>query len=167
MKKLLGAMLFLGAFAIFAHAGTPIDQAGQVNQGPYSNTTLWASTQAASNAQSWITFPAITKVSGSTSYNGRNCLTKFVVGMSTSTTFYIIDGGLTDSATNYVLKGVALGASGFNVLRESEDHLGPLCGTAGNALTLILTAGGTTTSGSNTISAEGFTFFPYGANSGQ
>jgi hypothetical protein len=165
MKKLILAGGLLCAILLSfgkAHAATPLDQAGQNAQGPYWNTTLLASSAPASSFNATIIFPALTKSSGGQTINARNCLTRLVLQMSVGTTFYLLDGGTTD----YVIYGFGLGTSGTNTLNLAEDHLGPLCGTAGNTMTLSMPAPGANTP-DNVINAEGYTFAGYTNNAAQ
>lgn len=167
MKKLLVAcaMLF---FVGKLHAAVPTDQITTGNA--IQNTTIWGSSVAVSGGAAQLVFPATTKTVGSSTINGRNCLTNLTVQLSVNSTFYIIDGGVTSSATNYVLFGTGLGTSGTQTRDVTRDHLGPICGSAGNALTVLIPAPGVATV-NNQISAEGYTYYsPFlngGLNNGQ
>lgn len=160
MKKIL---LTLGALLAGAqlYAATPLEQAGQVNQGPYSNTTIIGSSAPASGSAGTIIFPVVTKTSGGQTIQCRNCLTRVMMQLSVGTTFYLLDGGTTD----YVVYGIGLGASGTNTHILSENSIEPLCGTYNNSMTLSIPAPGTATA-NNVINAEGYTFCGYANNSG-
>jgi hypothetical protein len=153
MKRIivLCGMLLVGGVL---HAGTPLDQGAQTYAGPYSNTTLLG------NSTGFFTLPAVSKSSGGTTYSGRNCLTRIIAQLSTSSTFYLLDG----NTTSYVIYGQGLGSSGVNTLNVSEDHLGPLCGTAGNTMTLNLAPASTS---GNVVDYEGFTYVAPFVNAGQ
>jgi hypothetical protein len=165
MKKLLVmvSMLFLGALA---RAGVPIDQSPTNYQGPYWDSTLYISSVAASGQSLVSTFTAVTKGQSGYTASARICLTKLILQMTTGTTFYLIDGSLTAGTTIQTIFGAGLGSSGTNTLVLTEDHLGPLCGTAGNALTLNMPAPSSATV-NNLYDAEGFVYFPPNLNAGR
>ncbi len=104
-------------------------------------------------AQSTMTFNG--GVSNST-YTARNCLTDISIVISSSSTFYVLDG----NTTSYAIPGAGLqpysNAPSVN-WNKHWDHTGPLCGTAGNTMTLSIA--GTGGSGPNAVSADGYTLF--------
>lgn len=149
MKKILimfGALLVTGAL----HAAIPLDQNPQANQEAYYDTPLLG------NSTGFLTIAAPTaKIVGSTSYNGKNCLTRLIVQMTTSATFYLLDG----NTTAYILYGQAFGATGPNTLNIAQQHLEPICATSGNAMTLNMTPAST---GVNVANYEGYIWYPAG-----
>ena len=169
MKKILAsigfAFLLLGALSV-VKAGTPLDQGMLQFQGPYSNSNIYVSTIVASGvAANTNSFPALSaKNTGGPS--GRNCITKEILQLSVGTTFYLIDGALNGGTTIQTILGSDLAASGSNTLVLSEDHLGPLCGTAGNAMYFFVPAPAAATV-TNSFSIEGYTYYAPFQNSGQ
>lgn len=169
MKKLLLSFtLAIGLFAVI-HAATPLDQPYLGQAGPYSNTTLFISTLGVSGASILNTFPSITKTQGGTTYSGRNCVTNMILQLSFGSTFYALDGG----TTIYTIAGNALGstttstAAGYTTtLQITRDHLGPICGAAGNTMTFSVPAPSIATP-NNAINIEGYTYFPPFVNTGQ
>jgi len=166
MKKLLALITFVGLFAAAKplFAGTALDQAGQNNQGPYTNTSIFTSSNPTSGGAATITLTTTTKNSSGQTINCRNCLTRIILQMSVGTTFYLIDGAATVGTTNYVVYGAGLGASGTNTLNIVEDHLGPLCSSGPN-MTLTMPAPSVNTV-NNVINIEGYTYCGYANNSG-
>ena len=167
MKKLLlTSGLFCGLlFAVgTARATTPLDQGANL-QGAYSNTSIWVSSTSATNATATITLSSVPFNSGGGSFPGRNCITDFHVEMSTASIFYILDGGTTDYY-GYGANNVPWSGATASVLNKHLDHLGPVCGTGGNAMTIKIPNVTLTTAGTNVIEVEGYTFIGYQANGG-
>lgn len=141
MKKLFGSIGLLGlliGFASVGQAGTPQDSFYS-GQAPFSNTSIVGSTGTA-NATSAL---SVTLAPGSV--NGascRNCFTKFFVQIPTTTIINIVDG-TSSGTTVYAVDGLGLGASGVNSVQLTEDHLGPLCTTAGNSTVINVSSAGT------------------------
>lgn len=148
MKKIIIAcgMLLLGGIL---HAAVPLDQNPQTPQEANWNTTLLG------NSTGTLTLPALSKVSGSTTFSGRNCLTNIILQMTTSATFYLLDG----NTTSYVIYGSAVGAQTSNTMQINREHFGPICGTSGNTMTLNMQPAST---GVDVANYEGYTWFPAG-----
>ena len=158
MKKYLAVLGLLFGLASLSHAGTPTDPVYPL-QSPISNTSIYGSTWTTTG--STITIAATTFNSAGTSYSCRNCFTKFVVQLSTNSIFTVYDGTTTTAATVEHIEGFALAGStsagGSYTLSLPEDHLGPLCTTAGNITYLTIGSAGALTGSNNTINYEGYT----------
>jgi hypothetical protein len=182
MKKLILTIgIFSGLFLItgIAKAGLPMDQmtqnrtinipgSGTASPTSYTypgtanwNTSINGSSAPASGSAASIVFgvnqTTFTTNSGVTisTYIARNCITDVTATLSSGSTFFILDGGTTD----YVVYGAAIiDFSGATSAEWSKhwDHLGPLCGTAGNTMTLSIPAPNVATT-LNAISADGYT----------
>lgn len=153
MKKLLaGIGLFgialLGAVTM-SRAGTPVDTyfSGQF---PFSNTTVVGSTQTTVGTANLRI--SIAPTTGSQGSACRTCFTKFFVQIPTTTILNVLDA----ATTSYVIDGAGIGTTGTNTVQVNEDHLGPLCLTAGNTVTLNSVA----TSG-NAINHQSFSWEGY------
>lgn len=148
MKKIIIAcgMLLLGGVL---RAAVPLDQNPQNPQEANWNTTLLG------NSTGFLTLPALSKVSGSTTYSGRNCITNLILQMTTAATFYLLDG----NTTSYVIYGAGLGATGPATLSVNRDRLGPICGTAGNTMSINMQPAST---GVDVANYEGYTWFSAG-----
>lgn len=136
MKKLLAGLGLLFALVVVGHAGTP-QEVYFVGQNPLSGATILASTASTtSNGNFTLTIATPTVInSGGSTYNGRNCFTKFVVQIPTTTVVTIAD----NNTTKWTLYGLGIGASGVNTLTLTEDHLGPWCTSAGSQTLFTLT----------------------------
>lgn len=167
MKRLLTGLGMLGlvlALTDVARAGTP-QEAFYQGQAPLSNTTIQGSTASTTNLGTYtltIATPTVINSGGST-YNGRNCFTRFIVQIPTTTVVTIAD----NNTTVWTLYGLGLGASGVNTLSVPEDHLGPFCTAAGDRTVITLT----TTNGAggsipNSFNYEGYTTYGGTNNSG-
>ena len=131
MLKIVAALGLIAGIAAISHAGTP-QEAFYSGQAPLSNTTIIGSTYSATSAVNISTTPAaVTCSGGSATFSGRNCFTKFFIQIPTTTVVSILDGG----TTVQTILGSAIGTTGTNSLTLTEDHLGPMCHTAGNATT--------------------------------
>lgn len=153
MKKLFVLSALLLSVAAIIHAGTPRENL-YLGQAPLSHTTIIGSTASVvSNTTVAATVGVTSSTISGPAQSCRNCFTKFVVQIPTYTVVSILDG----NTTSYTLFGLGLGASGVNTLSLPEDHLGPLCFTAGNTTTfrMVNTAGSTTQPES--FNYEGFT----------
>lgn len=146
MKKILMAcgMLFLSGIL---RAAVPLDQNPQTPQEANWNTFILG------NSTGVFTLPAVTKTSGSTVFPGRNCINGLILQMTTSATFYLLDG----NTTSYVVYGGGLGATGPTTLQVVRDRFGPICGTPGNTMTLNMQPAST---GIDIADFEGYTWLP-------
>lgn len=157
MKKYLAVLGLLFGLASLSHAGTPTDPV-YPPAGPVSNTSIYGSTWTTTG--STITIPATTFNSGGTTYNCRTCFTKLIVQLSTAAQFNVYDGTTTVAATALHVEGYQLFASsnaaGSATLSLPEDHLGPLCTTAGN-ITYLAISGTAVGSINNVQDYEGYT----------
>lgn len=167
MKKVLAALGLLFGFVALSHAGTPQENLYN-GQAPLSNATILASTASVVPGATLtlvISTPTAQNSGGST-YNGRNCITRFVVQVSTYSAITIAD----NLTTKWTLYGNGLGASGVNTLSLPEDHLGPWCTAAGDQMVITLTPSASPTSGiagqSQAINVEGYTTYGGTNNSG-
>lgn len=163
MKKLLAVVgLFLG-LGSFAHAGTPQETYFQ-GQAPLSGTTILASTASVTSAGTFVlTVATPTAINyGGGTYNGRNCFTKFVVQVPTTTVVTIAD----NLTTKWTLYGIGLGASGVNTKDLIEDHLGPWCTAAGDQTVFTLTNTGGISTVPQAINVEGYTTYGGTNNAG-
>lgn len=136
MKKWLGVVGLLFGLAVVGHAGTPQETYFQ-GQPPLSNTTILASSASVTSAVNLtlvISSPTVIQ-SGGGSFAGRNCITRFVVQVPTTTVVTIAD----NNTTKWTIYGAALGASGINTLSLPEDHLSPFCIAPGDQMTITLT----------------------------
>lgn len=182
MKRLLVALSLFGSMAFLSTkvmAGLPWEQTLQSRTSqaiPASgsaapttvsylptgewNTSIYGSSSSASGGALTLTFPVVqatmTYTNGATNstFTARNCLTDITVELSNQSTFYLLDGG----TTGYAIYGGAIidfsGATSAEWVKH-WDHLGPWCGTAGNALTLsIPNPSGSSTL--NAINADGY-----------
>lgn len=169
MKSLLKVMAILGCIAGIAsisHAGTPQEN-GQVpfQTAPFSGTTIIASSASASSAGASISLTVSTPTainSGGGTYTGRNCFTRIVVQMSSSTVLTIAD----TNTTKWTIYGSGLGTSGSSTLSLPEDHLGPWCTAAGDQTLFTLTNTGGLSSNPEVVDVEGYTTYGGTLNSG-
>jgi hypothetical protein len=161
MKKVLVVFGMLFGLVAVSHAGIPVEAYYQ-GQPPLSNTSIVISTftpLGANNVQSTINVSKApgTFNNGGASISCRNCFTRFLIQESTNVVTTILDG----PTTSYVISGVALGASGDNTISMPEDHLGPVCFTAGLTTTIIMTpnanAGSIESTAPLSVTAEGYT----------
>lgn len=163
MKKYLASLMVVMGMAAVAYAGTP-QETYYMGQPPLSGTTILASTAStSSNGNFTLTIATPTVLySGGGAYQGRNCFTKFVVQVPTTTVVTIADG----DTTKWTIYGVGLGASGVNTKDFVEEHLGPWCTSVGNKTLFTLT----NTSGVSTvpqaINVEGYTTYGGTLNAG-
>lgn len=183
MKKLIVAigvistLLFLGKVM----AATPTDQMSQNRTSyivPSASTAApsplfypvasnWntliggSSVSATSGGALLVAFPVVqttmtfTNGISNSTFSARNCLTDLAISLSSGSTFYVLDG----NTTSYAIPGTSVQAysgAAVGMWAKHWDHLGPFCGTTGNALTLTIGAA-TGGSGTNAISAEGYT----------
>lgn len=157
MKKALAVFGMLFGLASAGFAGTPQEVFFQ-GQNALSGATILTSTASTTSLGSSIFTLAIATPtainSGGTSYSGRNCFTKFVVQIPTTTVITIADGAV----TKWTIYGIGLGTTGVTTKDFVEDHLGPWCTATGNATTFVLT-----NTGGNAVPAvlnvEGYTTY--------
>lgn len=163
MKKLLAGLGLLFGFAVVSYAGTPQETYFQ-NQAPLSGTTILASTASVSSNGNFVLTVATPTVinSGGGTYTGRNCFTKFVVQVPTTTVITIADGNV----TKWTIYGAGLGASGITTKDFAEDHLGPYCTAAGDQTTFTLTNTGGVAANPQSINVEGYTTYGGTNNAG-
>lgn len=163
MKKVLATFSLLLGFVSLSHAGTPQENYYQ-GQAPLSGATILASTSSASSVGTFtLTVSTPTSInSGGSTYTGRNCFTRFVVQVPSTTVISMKD----NSNTVWTLYGVGIGASGVNTLQIAEDHLGPWCTAAGDqsVFTLVNTGGSSTVPLS--FNVEGYTTYGGTQNQG-
>lgn len=163
MKRSLGVLLSMFGVVAMCHAGTPQENyyMGQAN---LSGVTILASTASVtSNGNFTLTVATPTVLySGGGTYQGRNCFTKFVVQVPTTTVVTIADG----DTTKWTIYGVGLGASGVNTKDFSEDHLGPWCTSVGNKTLFTLTNTGGLSTTPAAINVEGYTTYGGTLNAG-
>lgn len=154
MKKLLGMLGLLFGVIVLSHAGTP-QETFYMGQPPLSNTTIYGSTFTSTSPITTIPSPTC-YIGGSTTSPGRVCLTKEIVQISTAAVFYALDAGTTvQYVQGFALSGSST-ATGANTISIPEDHLGPLCFTAGNTVTLSVVGSGVPGL-NNAINYEGYT----------
>lgn len=166
MKKMLSVMALLLGMASLSHAGTPRETFFQ-NQFPMSNSSIVISTYTGSGAVQ--TSLSMSQAPGSVNGSScRNCFTRFYVQMSTNVVLNVVDG-LSAGTTVYLINGVGLGASGVNSLNLAEDHLGPLCLTAGNTTVFnaVATVPFVGTASPVAVNVEGYTDCGGSNNKGQ
>src|ERR1700683_5644906 len=128
MKKYLVALGLLVGLAGISRAGTPQETYWQ-GQAPLSGTTIIASSSTASGSTGAFTLTVATPTvinSGGGSYNGRICIKKFVIEVSSVATVTIKDNNTSD----WTLYGAAIGTNVANTLQLTDDHLAPFCITS-------------------------------------
>lgn len=163
MKKVLSLFGLLFAMGTLAYAGTPQESYFQ-NQAPLSNVTILASsatTVGTATLTLTVSTPTVIN-SGGSSYNGRNCFTRFVVQLSTYSVLTVAD----NLTTKWTLYGAGLGTTGTNTLSLPEDHLGPWCTSAGNQSVFTITPTGGLAINPQSIMVEGYTTYGGTNNSG-
>ena len=129
-----------------------------------SGNTILTSTASPTSVGTYtltVTTPAVIN-SGGGAYTGRNCFTKFVVQIPTTTVVTIAD----NNTTVWTLYGLGLGASGVNTVSLPEDHLGPWCTAAGDRTVFTLTNTGGIANVPTSINVEGYTTYGGTLNSG-
>lgn len=147
MKKMFMALGLLVGLAGVSRAGVALDQGAQ----PASyGTSIYGSTASVSSAVNLTATLAPGTVGGNAC---RNCFTKFIVQVPTTTVVTILDG----ATTSYTLYGVGLGTAGVNTITLPEDHLGPLCLTAGSSTMFNLINTGGASGNPQVINYEGYT----------
>lgn len=161
MKKWLGLIGLLLGLSAVSYAGTP-QETLFLGQSPLSQTTIIGSTASVTSAVNLILNVSTPTAfnSGGGTYQGRNCFTRFMVQIPTTTVVTIVDNGV----TKWTLYGLGLGASGVNTLSIPEAHLEPFCTAAGDATVINLT----NTAGSavpQSFNYEGYTTYG-GTNNG-
>jgi len=163
MKKCLAIVALMFGFAAIGRAGTPQENfyMGQAN---LSGTTILASTASTTSSGNFTLTIATPTVlySGGGAYQGRNCFTKFVVQVPTTTVVTIADG----DTTKWTLYGVGFGASGVNTKDLIEDHLGPLCHSVRKKTFFTLTNAHGISTNPASINVEGYTTYGGTLNAG-
>lgn len=156
MKKWLGLFGLLLGLSAVSYAGTPQENL-YMGQAPLSGSTILASSATTvGTATLTLTVSTPTAInSGGGTYNGRNCFTRFVVQMATTTVLTIAD----NNTTVWTINGAGLGTTGTNTLSLPEDHLGPFCTAAGDKTVFTLTPTGGNAGNPTTINVEGYTTF--------
>lgn len=159
MKKLLTGILLIGGILLFSskmYAAEPQDQGAQLS-GKFFHARINGSTVTQTNFPISVALANTSSNSGGQTINYQNCITKFIVQLSSTATFSVFDGASTTVAIMNIL-GNSLGATYPNTIVLAEDHLGPLCGTPGNAFNMVINTG--TVSGVSvpmSINYEGYT----------
>lgn len=163
MKRYLVALVSMFGFAVFCHAGTPQENY-YMGQAPLSGTTILASTASVSSAGNFTLTVATPTVlySGGGAYQGRNCFTKFVVQVPSTTVVTIADG----DTTKWTLYGAGFGTTGTTTRELTEDHLGPFCTSTGNKTLFTLTNTGGLSTNPTALNVEGYTTYGGTLNAG-
>lgn len=162
MKKVFALLGLMFGLSGLSHAGTP-QETYWLGQPNLSGATILVSTASASSIGTFtllVSTPTPINSGGST-YTGRNCFTKFVIQVPTTTVVTMDDG----VSVKWTLYGVGLGASGVNTITLADDHLGPWCTSAGNQSLFTLTNTGGSSSVPLAFNAEGYT--TYGGTNNQ
>src|SRR5580698_2115891 len=99
MKKVIAVFGLLFGLAAAGFAGTPQESGTVPSQaGPLSGITILASTAATTSVPASLTLTVSTPTvlnSGGGAFNGRNCFTRIIVQMSTSTVLTVADNATT------------------------------------------------------------------------
>lgn len=166
MKKYLALIGLLLGIAGVSHAGTPQEN-GQLpfQAASFSGNSIVASSASTTSAGASIALTVSTPTainSGGGTYTGRNCFTRILVQMSTSTVLTIADG----TTTKWTIYGSGIGTTGTNTLSLPEDHLGPLCTSAGNQTLFTLTNTAGLSTNPEAVDVEGYTTYGGQLNSG-
>ena len=133
MKKYLAVLGLLFGFAAISYAGTPQENL-YMGQAPLSGSSIIASsaTVLGNNTITLVVSTPTAINSGGSTFNGRNCFTRFVLQVATSTVVTIAD----NNTTVWTIYGSGLGTTGTNTLSLPEDHLGPFCTATGDRTVL-------------------------------
>lgn len=162
MKKIISGILLIGGILFLSskmYAGEPQDQG--IVSGRFFHTRIYGSTTTTTNVAVGVTLAATSSASGGQTINYQTCITKFIVQLSSTASFAVYDGATTTIAIMNIF-GAGLGATTpaqfSNTISIPEDHLGPLCGTPGNAFNLLINTGTVSgVSGPMSINYEGYT----------
>lgn len=165
MLRLMAMLGFVAGISALGHAGTPQEN-GQVpsQTASFSGTTILTSSATTSGTATvtlTVSTPTVINSGGGT-YNGRNCFTRFVVQMATTTVLTIAD----NATTVWTVNGAGLGTTGTNTIVLPEDHLGPFCTAAGDKTVFTLTPTAGNAVNPTTINVEGYTTYGGTLNSG-
>lgn len=162
MKKWLAVFGLMLGFIGISRAGTPQENYYQ-GQTPLSGATILTSTATPTSVGTFTLVVATPTVinSGGSTYNGRNCFTRFVVQVATGTVFTIAD----NNTTVWTLYGQDLGSTSPNTISLPEDHLGPFCTAAGDRTVFTLTNAVSSVGVPASINVEGYT--TYGGTNNQ
>lgn len=164
MRKLLAVVGLLFGVVSLSRAGTPQENYYQ-GQAPLSGATILASTASTTSAGASIALTVSTPTainSGGSTYTGRNCFTRILVQMSTSTVLTIADG----TTTKWTIYGAGLGTTGTSTLSLPEDHLGPFCTAAGDQTLFTLTNTAGLSTNPESVNVEGYTTYGGTQNAG-
>lgn len=154
--------LLLGIVGV-SHAGTP-QETYFPSQFPLSGTTILASSASAAGGAFSLTIatPSVNN-SGGGSFNGRICITKFELQLSSVAIVTIAD----NLTTKWTLYGADLGVSQANTLLINEEHLAPFCITTGDQMVISVTQGaGAAGANAQAIDVEGYTTYGGDRNAG-
>ena len=155
MKKWLMAVgLVVGMYSI-SGAAVPLQNGTNPS---VIHAQVWTSSSTAGGGISQVILPAVTNYS--------NCFNYMEVGMPLGSTFYILDGATTDYikyGQNLVYYSTASYAATLQTNTGTYTHptaaVEPVCGTAGNTMTLQ-----TQGTGTSFINIEGYTSAGPGKN---
>lgn len=164
MKKVLAVVGLLFGLATMSHAGAPQETLFQ-SQPPLSNATILASTASTvGTATLTLTISTPTAInSGGSTFNGRNCFTRFLLQVSTASVVTIAD----NLTTKWTIYGAGFGTTGTNTRDLVEDHLGPFCTSTGNQTVITVTPTNGFAVNAQAINVEGYTTYGGTNNSGQ
>jgi hypothetical protein len=164
MKKWLGCLGLLFVVGT-VYAGTPQENY-YMGQPPLSAITILASTATTTTVGASVftlTIATPTAInSGGGTFTGRNCFTRFVVQIPTTTVLTIAD----NFTTKWTINGAGLGTTGTSTLVLPEDHLGPWCTAAGDQTLFTLTNIGGLAANPATLNVEGYTTYGGTLNAG-
>lgn len=168
MKKAIAVVGLLFGLISYSHAGTPQENLYN-GQAPLSGTTILASSASTTSAGASIALTVSTPTvinSGGGTYTGRNCFTRILVQMSTSSVLTIADVNTTKwTIYGYALAGSST-ATGSFTLSLPEDHLGPFCTASGDQTLFTLTNTNGLATNDEAIDVEGYTTYGGTLNAG-
>lgn len=163
MKKVLAVVGMLFGLTALGFAGTPQENLYS-GQASFSNATIITSSFTTLGTQTvtlTVSTPTVIN-SGGSSYNGRNCFTKFIVQMSTYSVLTVKD----NNTTVWTLYGAGLGTTGTNTITLPEDHLAPFCTTAGDQTSFVITPTSGLVGNPEAVEVEGYTTYGGTNNAG-
>lgn len=165
MKKYLALIGLMLGIAGVTHAGTPQEN-GQLpfQTASFSGSTILtssASTSGTATVTLVVSTPTVINSGGGT-YTGRNCFTKFVVQLATTTVMTVAD----NNTTVWTVFGSGIGTTGTNTISLPEDHLGPFCTAAGDRTVFTLTPTNGLAANPSSINVEGYTTYGGTLNQG-
>lgn len=166
MKKVFIMLSMLVGLGSLGYAGTPQEAGGIFQgQGNLSGATILASSAATTSVPASLALTVSTPTvinSGGTTYTARNCFTRILVQMSTSTVLTIAD----NATTKWTIYGAGLGTTGTSTLSLPEDHLGPFCTAAGDQTVFTLTNTTGLSTNPESVNVEGYTTYGGSMNQG-